>query len=139
MNIRCVSSNVHPGNGFTFWQKLWELELMPKVQFFVWKLGNSILSTKVASSKKGMEVGLNCDICCDYDEDLIHLFRDCIWSRGFWNALNLPFVNFDAFPDLVTWSKDLFSTLQEFEIKRFLYALWWIWIHRKSNLFDKIC
>ncbi|KAM7260659.1 hypothetical protein ACFE04_011332 [Oxalis oulophora] len=47
-------NNDPPGKNITFWSKLWNLNMYPKLKIFAWKLSSEILPTKLALSKKGM-------------------------------------------------------------------------------------
>ncbi|KAM7264686.1 hypothetical protein ACFE04_002369 [Oxalis oulophora] len=138
-NLRTELNNEPPGKNITFWSKLWKLNLCPKIKFFVWKLSTGCLSTKVALSRKGIGVGVECAICCDEEEDLLHLFKNCVWSKNFWTALNIPFVQVPDSDNMVAWLNIFLSELEGREFGCVLSAIWWIWKHRNKVTFDQVC
>ncbi|KAM7279853.1 hypothetical protein ACFE04_006987 [Oxalis oulophora] len=132
-------NNDPPGKNITFWSKLWNLNMYPKLKNFAWKLSSEILPTKLALSKKGMGIGVECSICCNEEEDLIHLFKNCVWAKAFWGALNCPFMQNINTNDIVEWLNVIIAQLEGNKLSCLFATLWWMWLHRNRATFDNVC
>lgn len=74
------------------WQKIWHLNLMPKVLCFDWRACHEWLPTRQALTDRGMEVEGCCPMCNIGIETLTHLFCKCPLSTSIWSCSSIPMV-----------------------------------------------
>ncbi|KAM7280318.1 hypothetical protein ACFE04_007452 [Oxalis oulophora] len=126
-------------SAFQFWKKIWDISLPPQIRFFAWRLCNDTLPLKPNLLKKGMCVPSNCDICLDHEENSLHLFLNCLWSRGMWNILNLNSVMDYTGNSFFEWLNLCCINLIYSDLPLFFTTCWWIWKNRNKVVFDKAC
>ncbi|XP_071721889.1 uncharacterized protein [Rutidosis leptorrhynchoides] len=84
------SSTLINAPSFDHWNTIWQLELMPKLKLFAWKLGQGIVSTRDNLIHRGLQhIPAHCEVCLEPTESILHLFRDCRWTRQFWLQLGM--------------------------------------------------
>ncbi|CAN1154265.1 hypothetical protein LINPERPRIM_LOCUS41035 [Linum perenne] len=59
------------------WQKLWSLNLPPKMLHFVWRLGRGVLPLRTILRRRRIEVPSRCGLCGNGDETSLHVFGTC--------------------------------------------------------------
>ena len=56
---------------------IWKLNILPKIQFLLWKCAHFSLPVKVVLLHRKILEDPVCDICKEGDETILHVFRDC--------------------------------------------------------------
>lgn len=71
-------------NPYTYRGKLtWRLKVIPKVQFFIWRIFTNSLLTKSALLKLKISVDPICQRCGEDAETIEHVLRECAWIQFF--------------------------------------------------------
>ncbi|KAK0577567.1 hypothetical protein LWI29_035204 [Acer saccharum] len=70
------STSGSQGNGFC-WNRIWALELPPKIKIFIWRACNSWISTQVNLAKRKVLVSGVCPVCSSSFEATIHALWSC--------------------------------------------------------------
>jgi hypothetical protein len=84
-----VQSSSHPEKEEKFWKDIWQLECMPKVKQFVWRLAHNSLPLKKNLERRGLKCDTVCVCCKRLDEDGAHLFVKCKMVKKIWEDLGL--------------------------------------------------
>ncbi|KAF5477688.1 hypothetical protein F2P56_004305, partial [Juglans regia] len=74
------------------WKKLWDVKLQDRLKLFLWKVYNEILPTQLSLSHclPLTENQVLCSLCHMENENLDHLFLNCIFSRFLWRNAPWP-------------------------------------------------
>ena len=64
------------------WKMIWKLNIPPKVRILSWRLARNILPTRARLLSKNMQVGNGCYFCGHGNEDMWHLFVECVYTRA---------------------------------------------------------
>ncbi|CAL1389906.1 unnamed protein product [Linum trigynum] len=121
------------------WERIWKLQIPPKVKVFAWRWIRNIIPTGANILKRTTK---GCDECpfCGQEETQNHLFQDCSWVRRVWCPSSLKLC-FQKGKDLTCeeWMVALQETETESDeqIVLFLAALWFIWGERNSQCWNK--
>ena len=62
---------------------IWKLNILPKIQFLLWKCAHFSLPVKVVLLHRKILEDPVCDICKEGDETILHVFRDCRKAHQF--------------------------------------------------------
>lgn len=65
---------------------LWALKIHPKWKLFLRKLLHNGIAIRINLGRRGLQVSLMCDICCNMEEDVQHLFRFCTFAQQTWRV-----------------------------------------------------
>lgn len=65
---------------------LWASKVITKIKFFVWHLFHGILPTTMALKGRGMNLNLDCRVCGEHEESILHFFFDCNCHTSFSDA-----------------------------------------------------
>ncbi|KAJ0523908.1 putative reverse transcriptase zinc-binding domain-containing protein [Helianthus annuus] len=66
----------------------WESWIPIKVNIFVWRTEMDRIPTRMALSRRRLNVGdSSCTLCGIGDEDVMHLFTGCVFSFGVWSIV----------------------------------------------------
>ena len=134
----------------------WSMVVPKKVNVFIWRLNLSRLPTRLALSRKGLEiVTLRCAVCEGSTESVEYLFCECPVAVSLWELVfrwfHIPSVIFAGPREVFAWV-DTYqqSAARKKIIEAVVYAtLWFVWryrndvVHetrvlRKNLLFDSI-
>ena len=63
---------------------IWKLNIIPKIQFFLWKCAHASLPVKSVLFHRHISADPLCDICHEREECMLHVLRDCPVARQFW-------------------------------------------------------
>ncbi|CAI9115960.1 OLC1v1016986C1 [Oldenlandia corymbosa var. corymbosa] len=79
----CNTADPHLASGRSkeAWKKLWSLSLHGKLQWFIWRVANNVVPSLKNLDHRGLEVQTLCKSCESGEEDLHHIFLDCIAAR----------------------------------------------------------
>jgi hypothetical protein len=61
----------------------WKINVLPKIQFFLWHLSHNKLATVDNLNKRGMSKPTQCQFCGD-NESISHLFFECCVAKVIW-------------------------------------------------------
>ncbi|CAN0904758.1 hypothetical protein LINGRAHAP2_LOCUS23282 [Linum grandiflorum] len=67
------------------WERLWNLQVQPKLRFFLWKIIHGIFPIADALHAHDMDVSLSCPICNQANETISHFLFTCPVARQFGN------------------------------------------------------
>ncbi|OMP02012.1 reverse transcriptase [Corchorus capsularis] len=66
------------------WRYIWSANVMPIIQYFMWRLVWNILPTKGNLNKRGMEIAETCEVCGGEESADAHVFFNCHLSKLVW-------------------------------------------------------
>ncbi|CAN1189612.1 Putative ribonuclease H protein At1g65750, partial [Linum perenne] len=134
------ASNNHPidESSKKLWKWLWQLDLPPKVCFFIWRICRNALPTKVGLLRRRCGSSSICHTCNAKEETLEHLLFHCPLSMSFWQA-NMPSLLCPTPTQSVkSWFINLASTATQTSATEVGFTLWYIWKMRNELLFQDI-
>lgn len=71
------------------WEKIWQLEVQPKVRTFLWSSCHGCLPSRQNLTVRGMKINMICPMCNGAEESLSHLLLDCAFSREVWHTCSV--------------------------------------------------
>lgn len=121
----------------------WNRLIPAKVNVFGWRLWLNKLPSKVALSRRGLQIdSMVCVFCNEQEETLDHLLTGCIGTNGLWNAIEdwcrlPPLIVFSA-KDLILLSNHIKgSSVRKILIQSvIMVACWVIWKSRNNMVFN---
>jgi hypothetical protein len=122
------------------WNKLWKLQVVPKVRVFWWRVLRGILPVEKSLQYRHITMLARCKICLDADEDMRHTLLKCTHARRFWDEarvlldVKVPKLN----PS--TWAKDVLcdSIIRDDERGKMITVMWAIWTSRNNLTHDRV-
>ncbi|CAN1755524.1 Putative ribonuclease H protein At1g65750 [Linum perenne] len=51
------------------WNRIWRLEMAPKIKHLIWRLARHVLPTKASLTHMGISLSTNCGLCADGEEN----------------------------------------------------------------------
>ncbi|OMP06477.1 hypothetical protein CCACVL1_01552 [Corchorus capsularis] len=123
------------------WRYIWSAGIMPKIQYFMWRLVWNILPTKSNLNKRGMEIAGTCEVCGGEESADAHVFFNCHLSKLVWE---------DACPWVLSCIEqwDLNGNFWEFflekakaigQFDRVCTILWLLWGNSNRALYEAFC
>ncbi|XP_026452212.1 uncharacterized protein LOC113352628 [Papaver somniferum] len=73
----------------SFWKKVWSLDCLPKIKFFMWNFFAYMLSVNSLLMLYNPAVDDSCPLCKNESETVMHLFFKCPMVVHIWFALSL--------------------------------------------------
>ena len=70
-----------------FIPSVWKIQILPRVQVFLWLLSHNKLMTADNLIKRNIFKPLRCQFCNE-NESIPHLFFDCIAAKNIWDHVN---------------------------------------------------
>ncbi|CAL1377793.1 unnamed protein product [Linum trigynum] len=138
----------------TFWKKVWEFPIPPKLKFFVWQMMRRILPTMEAIIEKEGKVPAlvveeagdeeltspQCPVCWAPIETLEHMFLSCTVARALWDSSGFGGgVSFPETGNFALFFRRLVEQNPSTErIVRLVALLWRIWKSRNWVVFDHV-
>ena len=115
--------------------KLWKLNIQPKVKLFGWLLLRERLKTRDRIARFAHINDTSCPLCNEDNESANHLFGECSFAKQVWSLMGFPTANwsegyievFNQVFLLQTYDKDLFA--------KSIAACWAIWKLRNDKVF----
>ncbi|CAN1820693.1 hypothetical protein LINPERHAP1_LOCUS29207 [Linum perenne] len=86
MEVRGTEEGLRVGGD---WTKVWQLDALPKLKHFVWRMGRGVLSTRAAIPRRGMEIESECGLSGHDEETMEHVFFDCLITHTCWTEAGL--------------------------------------------------
>ncbi|KAH9670553.1 putative ribonuclease H protein [Citrus sinensis] len=68
----------------TSWNMVWKWQGPHGVKVFIWLALHGRLKTKAEIARRHMVINTECDRCGAPVEDILHVLRDCMGTKGFW-------------------------------------------------------
>jgi hypothetical protein len=124
---------------------IWKAMVEPRCRFFAWTLLHKRILTADNLLKRGWPCNPLCCLCNSAPETILHLCKDCSFSREVWNKVlswaNLPFLNgILGDTSLYDWWTGLRSLCNRQSRRCFdglLIHFWWIlWLERNNRIFQ---
>ena len=81
-------SLMHQRNKILGW--IWKLNLMPKINFFLWLVLREALPTSDCLVVRRLEITKkkkNCYLCNQNRENINHICKDCPFAQGIWDRI----------------------------------------------------
>lgn len=126
--------------GGDLWQKLWQLNVIPRVKHFVWRAMNKALATMENLYQRKCSPHPLCPICNAEVESVEHALLLCPWVRATWFGCPLGLcVDHSCVKRIEIWFESLLnSSHQEAKATQALVAnvLWYIWKARCKWVFE---
>jgi hypothetical protein len=66
------------------WKKIWELNIPPRCQVFLWRILNNIVPVRFELAKRGVNCTILCPMCFSQCETLDHTFMHCYRAKKVW-------------------------------------------------------
>lgn len=127
------------------WTTLWQLNVLPKVKVFLWKLLWQRLPTTALLSTISRVPPSPCKICGEDDDELSHIFFKCSFARRYWSfvqtKLGYRFKFFDEW-HAGCWLKegDQLERPSKHHLLSFIgSSLWGLWTNRNEAIFNNHC
>ncbi|XP_060961018.1 uncharacterized protein LOC133031516 [Cannabis sativa] len=114
---------------------LWQLDIPPKVQHFLWRVLVGCLPTKVQLGTKNVNVDLYCPFCNSALETITHVLIECRFAQSCWCVSSVPAGVVNA--DFNTWFFDLSRTASTAVVKEAAVISWRLWSARNELLWNK--
>ena len=67
-----------------WYDNVWNCNLWPKINTFLWLLQNRKILTWENLPKKGFTGPSRCPLCEEQEETMNHLFNECVWTSNLW-------------------------------------------------------
>ncbi|KAH9699945.1 putative ribonuclease H protein [Citrus sinensis] len=69
------------------WKMAWKWQGPQGVKVFIWLALHGRLKTKAEIARRHMLINTECDRCGALIEDILHVLRDCMVTKGFWSQV----------------------------------------------------
>lgn len=73
---------------YEFWKQVWNIEVMPKIKTFWWRVCSNALATRENLFKRNCSTSSLCQICNSQVETVEHLLFECPWTKPVWFGSN---------------------------------------------------
>jgi ribonuclease HI len=134
--------NINSNLGFVD-QWIWNLNIPPKIQYFLWKCAHHSLPVKTTLVQRRIIEAPICDICLNSDETILHVLRDCRVAHQFWLDSGLAPSNPFFLGDIdMDWLRSNACNTSKIPGKCFtwnyffLFGIWQLWIQRNKSIFQ---
>ncbi|CAN1146274.1 hypothetical protein LINPERHAP2_LOCUS15157, partial [Linum perenne] len=117
------------------WRSVWDLNIQPKLRFFLWRLCHRILPTIEGLNSRGMSLPTTCPCCLRGPETLEHLLFHCVIARRFLRTANLELDSIPHTHPAITWRYII--NHRPLEGPRWVIAWWRLWKSRNWVVFEK--
>ncbi|XP_061993303.1 uncharacterized protein LOC133711154 [Rosa rugosa] len=130
------------GNGTScFWKKIWHARILNTTKVTIWKICQNILPTKDRLVPKQVQIeSQSCVLCDDNDETILHLCRNCSYSRLIIGSnLILRQTCFTSATDEMTavaWLNYCSTRLDATHFSLLIFLLWSVWKERNCRVWD---
>ncbi|XP_019170430.1 PREDICTED: uncharacterized protein LOC109165997 [Ipomoea nil] len=119
------------------WNRIWHLQVPPKVRVFAWQLAKDVLPTREALARKRVACMVICHMCGTVDETNAHMFRDCYHVRVLWGAAGLPVLTHDH-GSIVQWFFEQIAHLKDDLLPKFVMICWAVWKSRNATVWSGV-
>ncbi|XP_043809435.1 uncharacterized protein LOC122722510 [Manihot esculenta] len=113
------------------WNRLWSLDVPPKVWDFLWRTCRGVLPTRDILLRRGIHVPAAC-LFCDHDESISHVFLHCPMAVELWRLAGFSTaVDFSIFMDFFI---HIYNTFGRERTARMAIHAWKLWHARNERL-----
>ncbi|XP_026399025.1 uncharacterized protein LOC113294866 [Papaver somniferum] len=127
-----------------FWKKVWGINCLPKIKFFMWKIFDNMLHVNSLLHLYNPDVNSYCPLCSNHEETVMHLFVNYPIAAHIWFGLSIQrLILSDS-----DWIDDLFLYWHNPDLPESPYnvswpsvaaiVFWCIWKLRCDVLFRQI-
>lgn len=112
---------IYTGRGNTVageWDKLWEINIPPKVKTFVWRTVRNWLPTRINLQSKRVMVTSKCANCDSMLEQPWHLFYTCQFSQECWELSAVKNEVKQSPPEIENFADWFFHILGKLDVER---------------------
>lgn len=74
---------------FAVEKEVWKLNIIPKIQHFLWKVISGAIPTTERLRTRGVKSNAECQCCCLEDESINHMLCECQYSKAVWRRSNI--------------------------------------------------
>ena len=124
---------------------IWKLKTLLKIQMFVWKCMHHSIGVMHCLVARGLQVDAYCPRCHVKEESILHMLRDCSFSKNVWQQLGgqVNILNFCSSSSLQDW---LITNATSNGYHRpgplpwnqvFLFGIWLLWKDRNLCMFKQ--
>ncbi|CAN1797165.1 hypothetical protein LINPERHAP1_LOCUS21170, partial [Linum perenne] len=108
------------------WKWLWQLDLPPKVRFFIWRACRNALPTRIGLNRRRCGTSATCMTCQRADETLEHLLFHCSVSYAFSQLVLSMIHNPSPGQSTLQWFVDIASTTTKDISTEIGFTVWFI-------------
>ncbi|KNA15232.1 hypothetical protein SOVF_100060 [Spinacia oleracea] len=123
---------------------VWKDKILPKWKVFMWRLMFNGLAVNSNLSKRGIEVGSQCEYCGYMDENIQHVFQTCSVARLSWMVYKIQVQIETLEPiNVKKWVQNYILLFHSEDgsngsrIEGFIAMLWSLWVTRNARVFRK--
>ena len=69
---------------------IWKTISIPNVKCFLWQCYHNSIQVQATLAYRGIDISPSCPICNGAPETIIHVLRDCLFAKWFWNSFPQP-------------------------------------------------
>ena len=121
-----------------FWNRIWRMNVPPKVRNFVWRACTDILPTRANLYRRKIPIDPLCSICGQTDETVGHALWECPMARNVWavaqGRLQKCGIEAQSFYRLVRQLEEKFTGK---EMENWATVAWAIWNARNRFCFEE--
>lgn len=137
LELRASSSEALMGSCRSWWNKIWQVRVPPKIRAFMWRLAKGILPTRVALKSKFSIPETDCVFCNVCAESDGHIFVQCEALDWFWRSTlfgsspcKLPCFSIQC------WVSEVLNSLDDKHIEMLFICCWVIWTERNKLVWE---
>ena len=132
---------LRPDGSLEVKKKIWDLNILPKVKQFLWRVVSGALPTATRLCTRGINMDPTCQRCCLDDESINHVLFLCPHAYAIWRCSGM-LVTQNFSNNLEDNIRNLFGVMEsmgDHEINKLLvfWMLWLIWKSRNEFIFSK--
>ncbi|OVA06463.1 Reverse transcriptase zinc-binding domain [Macleaya cordata] len=88
-SVKSLYTQLNPVNNLhnLDWNRVWSLQVLPRIHTFVWKCLHNILPVNARIAAILNDIDPRCPMCSKHSETVYHLLMECDFARAVWFAL----------------------------------------------------
>ena len=119
------------------WNKIWSLNVPPKVRTFLWRACSNCLPTRDNLHRRRVSVEPHCEICQHRSETVSHILWECPLARNVWAIFKGRAQKCsNTATDFFILFQQLQLKLDQHELERWAVTTWAIWNARNRIYFE---
>ncbi|XP_041001660.1 uncharacterized protein LOC121247363 [Juglans microcarpa x Juglans regia] len=121
------------------WTRIWNLDIPPATENFLWRACLNILPTIFNLCKKEILTDKNCPMCLREPETIEHILWECIYAVDIMRRSSKNIQKTKASSHSVkVLMADMFNKLQKSEMEELALIFWNLWWRRNQHVFNNI-
>uniref|UniRef100_A0A803QJD1 Reverse transcriptase domain-containing protein n=1 Tax=Cannabis sativa TaxID=3483 RepID=A0A803QJD1_CANSA len=117
------------------YKQLWQFDIPPKVQHFLWRALSECLPTKIQLNTKHVNVETSCPFCSLAEETIFHILLGCGFSKACWNLSCVSTATIRE-NDFKLWFFSLLDSQPVDVIREAAMVSWKIWAVRNDVVWN---